>query len=336
MGSKSSDVAAPDPRLAEAQIRSMGVQESAIRQIMDTSAELLPLQKQQMQFGIDAARTGYEQSQADRQYAIERRDKLTGLQDNVINEAQQFNTGDRAKELAGKAVAGVNQAFDSAGEVAQRNLTRVGVNPADGKFADMTKQLAIGRALGSAAAGTAAQGQARAEGLAMNDRAVNVLAGYPAMGLSTTGQGAQLGANGLSIVNAGANGMNSGASNASQMAASWGSNATGMFGQQASYKTAQDQAQGNPLSDITQLIGTGLGAYARWPSARAYKQNIERIGTHASGLGIYSFEYRPELRAKWGAGRIVGVMADEVASIMPAALSLDADGHTVVDYSMIF
>lgn len=336
MGSKSSDVAAPDPRLVEAQIRSMGVQETAIRQIMDSSAELMPLQKEQMQFGLDSARTSYDQSQADRKYAIERRDKLTGLQDNIIDEAKQFNTGDRAKELAGKAIAGVNQSFDSAGDIAKRNLTRAGVNPADGKFADMSKQLTIARALGGASAGTAAQGQARAEGLALNDRAANVLAGYPAMGMNTTGQGAQFGANGMNIVNAGANGMNAGYSNASQMAASWGNNATGMFGQQANYKTAQDQAQGNPLSDITQLVGTGLGAYAKFGSARAYKQGIERVGTHASGLGIYSFEYRLAFRAKWGAGRIVGVMADEVASIMPAALSLDADGHTVVDYSMIF
>lgn len=286
MGSKSSDVAAPDPRLVEAQIRSMGVQETAIRQIMDSSAELMPLQKEQMQFGLDSARTSYDQSQADRKYAIERRDKLTGLQDNIIDEAKQFNTGDRAKELAGKAIAGVNQSFDSAGDIAKRNLTRAGVNPADGKFADMSKQLTIARALGGASAGTAAQGQARAEGLALNDRAANVLAGYPAMGMNTTGQGAQFGANGMNIVNAGANGMNAGYSNASQMAASWGNNATGMFGQQANYKTAQDQAQGNPLSDITQLVGTGLGAYAKFdphaPTNRALSALARTLRAWAS------------------------------------------------------
>ena len=63
---KSSDAAAPDPRLAEAQIRSMGVQETALKQIMDTSSELMPIQKETMQFGLDAARTGYQQSQEDR------------------------------------------------------------------------------------------------------------------------------------------------------------------------------------------------------------------------------------------------------------------------------
>lgn len=89
------------------------------------------------------------------------------------------------------------------------------------------------------------------------------------------------------------------------------------------------------MSAIGSVIGAGAKMYASSGSARDYKQGIVRIGTHPSGLGVYEFEYREPYRAKWGHGRRVGVMADEVASIMPAALSVDADGHTVVNYSML-
>ena len=86
-------------------------------------------------------------------------------------------------------------------------------------------------------------------------------------------------------------------------------------------------------------VGAGLGmiakAYTGSGSSRAYKQGIVRIGTHPAGIGLYSFEYREPYRAKWGAGRHVGVMADELAAVMPAALSIDADGDTVVVYSML-
>lgn len=60
MGSKSSNVPAPDPRLVEAQIKSMGIQDDVIQKIMQQSDEVQPLQKEQLQFGLDSARTAYD------------------------------------------------------------------------------------------------------------------------------------------------------------------------------------------------------------------------------------------------------------------------------------
>ena len=62
MGSKSSNAPAPDPRLVEAQIRSMGIQDDVIKRVMQQSEEIQPLQKEQLQFGLDTARTAYDQS----------------------------------------------------------------------------------------------------------------------------------------------------------------------------------------------------------------------------------------------------------------------------------
>jgi len=70
-------------------------------------------------------------------------------------------------------------------------------------------------------------------------------------------------------------------------------------------------------------------------SDRNLKENLARIGTHSSGFGLYLFDYKPQFRAQWGRGRQFGVMADEVAQVMPQAVSLHADGYKLVNYGML-
>ena len=132
-GKGGSSAPAPDPKLIEAQIRSMGFQDDAIQSIMKASADMAPLQKEQLQFGLDSSRTAYEQSQADRGFTLDRRDKLSGLQDTIVNDAKTFNTQDKQDELAGMAMADVNQGFSSAREQSGRAMARMGVNPSSGR-----------------------------------------------------------------------------------------------------------------------------------------------------------------------------------------------------------
>jgi len=65
------------------------------------------------------------------------------------------------------------------------------------------------------------------------------------------------------------------------------------------------------------------------------KENIRRVGTHPLGLGLYIFDYRTQHRDVYGHGRQFGVMADEVAAVLPAAVSRDAAGYLVVDYGAL-
>lgn len=71
------------------------------------------------------------------------------------------------------------------------------------------------------------------------------------------------------------------------------------------------------------------------PSDRALKENIVRVGSHPLGIGLYLFDYAPALGARYGHGRQLGVMADEVAAVLPRAVSVDAQGHAVVDYDAL-
>ena len=78
----------------------------------------------------------------------------------------------------------------------------------------------------------------------------------------------------------------------------------------------------------------GAGDMTKMSDRRA-KARIVRIGNHPLGIGLYLFDYRAGFRDEWGHGRQFGVMADEVETVMPDAVSVHADGFKVVDYSRL-
>lgn len=332
MGSKSSSAPAPDPRLVEAQIRSMGIQDDVIMRMMQQSEDMLPLQREQMQFGLDSARTAYDQSQEDRKWMLDRRGSLSSMQDTLVQDAKAFNAENRGNELAGRAMADVNQGFANAEGQQTRSLARMGVTPGSGKALAIGNQTEIAKATALAAAGSGARAQARQEGYALTDRATNALAGYPSMSMQATGAGAGYGASGTTIANQGLAGMNSGYGAAGTMAGQLGSNATGMFGAQASYRNQQDQiaASSNPMGA---LLGAGaqLGAAAIFKSDRRMKQGIELVGRdERTGLNLYEFAYKDMPHERWR-----GVMADEVLQVMPSAVHTNEEGFMSVDYGAL-
>lgn len=350
MGKKSSDVPPPDPRLIDAQLRSMGVQDEAIQQVMTiakeqaaSTAKLQPLQEEALRFGLETSRTAYDQSQSDREWLLGRRGSLSGLQDTLVKEAADFNTEATTDRMVATATADAGKAMSDMRQARDRELATMGVMPGSGRAASVDR-LDEARIV----AGAANQGrvQARAEGRALTDRAVNTLAGYPAMASGATGQGAALGGSGVTIANSGVGGISAGygamtgqLQAAGGLAGQMGSNATGMYGTQANYKLAADKAAESDLGGIGSIIGAGAQLYKSGifaGSAREYKEGIVRVGTHSRlGIGLYLWRYRKAYRAKWGDAWRVGVMADELAAVMPQAVATDADGHTVVNYSMI-
>ena len=80
---------------------------------------------------------------------------------------------------------------------------------------------------------------------------------------------------------------------------------------------------------------SSMGGGPMKPSERRFKQDIERVGTHPFGFGLFLFRYKPELRAAWGEGWQLGVMAEEVEALNPGAVSLGPDGVKRVDYGLL-
>ena len=322
---------APDPRLVEAQIRSMGIQDSAIQSILKNAEALLPMQQEQLKFGIDSAKTAYDQAQSDRQWLLSRRGALTGVQDKLISDAAAFNEGERGEELAGEALADVSRGFSAARGQSARALARQGITPGSGRAMAMDKQLQGAQALAGAGGANAARTAARQEGYALTDRANNALAGYPAMSSQATGSGAAYAASGIGLANAGLAGQNSGYGSAAQVAGQLGTNATGMFGAQAT-REANGRDQGESFGSILGGVGGAAAGIAKlWASDRRLKTEVELVGQHAvTGLNLYRFAYLVE-----PARRFIGVMADEVRSLLPSAVVRGADGFDSVDYGQL-
>ena len=336
MGSKSSDVPAPDPRLVEAQIRSLGFQENAINRILDRTEEFMPLQREQMQFALNTARQAATDTQADRSWMLTRRAMLSGVQDRLVDDANRFDADQRGDVLAKQASADASMAISRARASSGRDLARRGVMPGTGRSDDTA--LVLGEAALQAGAKTGARRAARQEGFALTDRAANALAGYPAMSTAASGTAAGLAAGGLNVVNAGVDGMTAGSRAVGSAAGAMGSNATSMWNAQANYKTQQDQiaAANDPFNTVLGAVaggvGTALGAKFLPTSDRRLKTDIVAVGRdERTGLTLYEFAYIGATDGK----RWRGVMADEVERIDPQAVVYDDLGFASVNYARL-
>jgi hypothetical protein len=80
-------------------------------------------------------------------------------------------------------------------------------------------------------------------------------------------------------------------------------------------------------NDFLNAAGLGLAAYGLF-SDRRLKRDIERVGTHPVGVPLYSFRYLDSDTPR------LGVMADELAHVMPEAVG-ERDGYLTVNYAML-
>jgi len=96
------------------------------------------------------------------------------------------------------------------------------------------------------------------------------------------------------------------------------------------------QAQGNAALQNYGIQQAGANALtsglfnlggAAMMSDRRLKSNIERIGTHKLGIGIYEYDIFGE--------RQQGVMADEVEKVMPEAVLMHPSGYKMVNYGLL-
>ena len=256
-GGKGDSAPPPDPRLVAAQIKSMGIQDQALTQMMQINNQMAPLQREQLQFGLDSSRTAYAQSQADRAYALQRRGLQTQMQDRMVTEANEFNTAGRMNQMADEANADVDLAFSNVRGQSLRAMARRGINLSSGRAAALDQSLNIDQATAKANAANRVRAAARQEGYALTDRANNALAGYATQASSLSGAGAGYGANGLSLANSGLAGLNSGWGQVNQGAASLGQNAGSMYNTQLS---AWQQGQNAKTEASGQMGGAALGA----------------------------------------------------------------------------
>lgn len=94
---------------------------------------------------------------------------------------------------------------------------------------------------------------------------------------------------------------------------------TGLVNQQ--YQSQLQNAQ-STNGGLFGLLGAGVSLF----SDRRLKRDIRRVGTLDNGLPVYAYRYVT------GGPIMLGLMADEVADIIPEAVSLHESGYAMVDY----
>lgn len=87
-------------------------------------------------------------------------------------------------------------------------------------------------------------------------------------------------------------------------------------------------ASSNSLTSSLFGLGGSLGSAELLSSDRRLKKNIRKIGKTPAGINVYEFEYK-------AGGKTVGVMAQEVEKLIPAAVITMSTGYKAVNYGMI-
>jgi hypothetical protein len=87
-----------------------------------------------------------------------------------------------------------------------------------------------------------------------------------------------------------------------------------------------NQQVGSQNANTTGLFSLGAAAVPLF-SDRRLKSNINRIGTHKLGIGIYEYDIMGRHE--------IGVMAQEVEKVMPEAINRHHTGYMMVDYGRI-
>jgi hypothetical protein len=255
---------APDPALAEANIESLRTQADLGRRQLANTEALAPIQMEQMKFGLDASKQAYEQTQADRQYALGKRDLYDKAVQGVLTESDKFDEATRRQELMQEAKADISTQFSGAQDQLQRGLNRAGVMPGSGKALLMQQSGELAEASAKSRAGLLVTEAAKKEGLQLKNSSAAMLAGYPAAAASLTPAGANLGVMGLDVANTGAGGMSQGLTDAARTVGAYGQSAGDMYASQSKlYNDSQTAAN----KQTNEIIGTGASALG----AAAYK-----------------------------------------------------------------
>jgi len=94
-----------------------------------------------------------------------------------------------------------------------------------------------------------------------------------------------------------------------------------VYGQQMAARNANMAALGS-------VAGAGMGMIQPFKiSDMRLKSNIERVGTHANGVGVYEYDIDGH--------RERGVMAQEVLNVKPEAVIMNDDGFYMVNYGAL-
>jgi hypothetical protein len=301
-------------------------QTSASKQAVDQQAQLFALQ-------MPMAQAQAEQYQ---KYGLP-------AQQNYYNMVNQYSQPEEYERQAQTAMGDVTNAQHIQQQAMNQNLAARGIDPTSGMALGMQNQSNIMGAAAGAAAANRARNAARAMGMQLTAGAADFASGRPAANISMFAGGAGNASNSMSNIANSAIGAAGQAGAIPMQGYGLASNAYGsQMSTYGSLAAAQAQADAQSSAGVGSFLGSIGGALlspmtaggstvlgSLMGSDRRLKKDIVRIGELENGLSLYEYEYVT------GGGRTIGVMADEVEKVLPAAVYTRPDGFKMVDYGML-
>ncbi len=333
----------PDPRLVEAQVNSLNMQDSAVQQMLDQAKSLQPMQMQQMQADTAAANEATKNAEANFAYATDQRAKLTPLQDQMVKDANTWNAPDQGTKLADQYMADVNQSFGNQQQQNLQAMERMGVNPSSGAALAMNNASGIAEAEAKAQAAEQARTQAQNTGWALTDRAASALGATPALALSSNGALSSAAGTAQNITNAGTSSLMSPLASAAGAAGQAAGTATSAYnGQLNSYVNSQNSlnSENNALlgavgtvaggafgGPIGSALGAKVGSMLSDKNAKTDKVKLKDDDALQAirKIPVSSWKYKP---GRGDGGSHVGPMAQDVQQ---AAGNAVAPGGKAID-----
>jgi len=216
----------------------------------------------------------------------------------------------------------LNQA-QVAGQGVQQNL--FGQNLAAGQFGNQAQNQMFGNQVTGTQVNNATGNTLFGNQMAANQQAFNQdLTKY------------QLPLNMLNALRTGAQVTNPTFSNVPQQATTTGADIMGATNAASNYELANfnaaNAAQGGMNSGLFGLGAAGIMAL----SDIRLKENVKPIGA-INGINLYEFEYKPEFANHpfAGHGKQIGVIAQELQSVRPDAVSVHSSGYLMVNYGVL-
>jgi hypothetical protein len=289
--------------------------------------ELDALTKQVTQQQLDVAKDQTAWARTDR----ERYEKtFRPIEDSFVKEATEYGSPEKQEAAAAEAKADVQAAIAAQRGQAEREAASLGINPASGRYAGITRAGELGGALASAGAQNTARTMQRDKGLALKADVVNLGRGLPAQAAGAAGLGLSAGSSAVGLQQrTDANYLAStdimGAGYKGQMTgyAGQGDTLNRQYSTQVSAWDAQNRADAANAAGIGQALGGVLGLIISDEKVKKDKKPV------AEGKGLTAVKKMPvkEFTYKEGVadgGRHVGPMAQDFK-----AATGKGDGKTI-------
>jgi len=225
------------------------------------------------------------------------------VEEKMVQEAMNYDSPERMERMAGQAAADVNQQFSNSRNQMQRSLGAYGLRPDSGAFASVNTKLALGQALGTAAAQNKARTDVQDKAIALRAGAANFGRGLgsQAAGGFSTSIAANQGAGGQSAqnINSAMQGY-AGMGNAYNTAMSGFGQAGSLAYQNTMAGLQSFNAEMAPMNALMSAAGTAAGMYAgRTASSKSMKTDKKEVreGSALKGvnnLDVESWSYKDD------------------------------------------